>query len=55
VCGLEQVKLWKSCGWMVNFLLMDRQPKYFSALRPSEKFGTSAVIAFSRPASLDRP
>jgi hypothetical protein len=39
---------------MVNFLWMDRQAKFFSARRPSQRFGSEPVCALSSPASLDR-
>ena len=29
VCGPKQVKLWKSCGWLVNFLWIDRHLNFF--------------------------
>jgi hypothetical protein len=39
---------------VVNFLLMDRQPKYFSRSRRREEFVVTPVFALSSPASLDR-
>jgi hypothetical protein len=38
---------------VVNFLLMDRQLKYFSRPHRSEEFAVTAVFALSSPASLD--
>jgi hypothetical protein len=47
VCGLEQVKLWKSCGWMVNFLLMDRHLKFFFDRAGRGEGAATSVCALS--------
>jgi hypothetical protein len=47
VCVLKQVKLWKSCGRLVNFLWMDRHLKFFFGRVGRRKSAAAFVCALS--------
>jgi hypothetical protein len=48
VCGVDRVKLWKTCGTLVQILCTDGHLKVFSSVSRHIAAGAQCACAFAR-------